>query len=72
MKTLITRRALLGLISALLLSTTNFAQQPRLIREPAFGVEFKAPDGWQYQKNEMGYIMGHNSIAGVIVVTSSP
>jgi hypothetical protein len=72
MKTLICRRVLLGLMSALLLSVNTFAQQPRLIREPALGVEFKAPEGWQYQKNEMGYVMGHNSIAGVILVTSSP
>ena len=72
MKTLISRRVLFSLTSALLLTATAFAQQPRLIREPAFGVEFNAPEGWQYQKNEMGYVMGHNSIAGVILITSSP
>ena len=67
----ITQRVLLAL-SALLLLTNAFAQQPRLIREAGLGVEFSAPEGWQYQKNEMGYVMGHNSIAGVILVTSSP
>ena len=72
MKTLITQRVLLGLMGALLLSVNTLAQQQRLIREPAFGVEFKAPEDWQYQKNEMGYVMGHNSIAGVILITSSP
>ena len=56
----------------LLFTVTTYAQQPRLIREPAYGVEFNTPEGWQYQKNEMGYVMGHNSIAGVILITSSP
>jgi hypothetical protein len=72
MKDLNTRKVLFGLMSALLLSANTIAQQPRHIREPALGVEFKAPEGWQYQKNELGYVMGHNSIAGVILVTSSP
>ena len=70
MNILITRRALLGL-SALLLLTNAFAQEPRLIREPGLGVEFSAPEGWQYQKNEIGYLMGHNTIPGLIIVTSS-
>jgi hypothetical protein len=68
---MITRRLLIGVMGSLLLITTSVAQQPRVIREPAFGVEFTVPDGWQYQKNEMGYIMGHNAIAGVILVTTS-
>ena len=70
MNILITRRALLGL-SALLLLTNAFAQEPRLIREAGLGVEFSAPEGWQYQKNEVGYLMGNNTIPGLIIVTSS-
>jgi hypothetical protein len=71
MKTLIKQRVFIYLISTLLLATNALAQQSRIIREPAFGVEFTVPNGWQYQKNEMGYVMGHNTIAGVILVTTS-
>ena len=60
------------IIKLLLIHPIVMAQQPRVIREAAFGVEFTAPDGWQYQRNEIGYIMGHNSMAGVIIVTTLP
>ena len=46
----------------------NFAQQSRNIHEPYFGVDFTIPEGWNYQRTEIGYILGHNSIAGIIVV----
>ena len=72
MKIRIVRRILVGLISTLFFIANTLAQQSREIREPAFGVEFKAPESWQYQKNEMGYIMGHNSIAGLIIITTNP
>jgi len=71
MKALVSHRAIIGLMSALLLTINVFAQQPR-IREPAFGVEFKAPEGWQYQRNETGYIMEHNTMPGLIMVMSTP
>ncbi|MCF6360006.1 MAG: hypothetical protein L3J29_04510 [Cyclobacteriaceae bacterium] len=60
------------LILSFFLVTSSIAQQQRTIREPAFGVEFTAPEGWQYQKTEEGYLMGHNSIAGVIIITVNP
>ncbi len=48
------------------------AQQPRTIHEPAIGIEFTVPEGWQYQKTEAGYVMGHNNLAGLIIVATLP
>ncbi len=56
----------------LISSSIVMAQQSRVIRETAFGVEFTAPEGWSYQRNEIGYIMGHNAMPGVIIVTTLP
>lgn len=72
MKIVIAKRILVGLIITLVTIYNSSAQQPREIREPAYGVGFKAPEGWQYQKNELGYLMGHNSVAGFITVTINP
>lgn len=46
--------------------------QPQKIREAAFGVAFEVPEGWQYQRTDYGYVMGSNTIAGIMLVTSSP
>jgi hypothetical protein len=64
--------SVVGILFLLFLPTISYSQQSQIIREPAFGVEFTAPDGWQYQKTEGGYLMGHNSIAGMIIVTINP
>ena len=71
MKRIINKLILLTLAWFIIVPAAS-GQQARVIREAAYGVEFTAPEGWQYQRNEMGYIMGHNSIAGLIIVTSSP
>lgn len=50
------------------ISFYSHAQQNRTINEPDFGVQFTVPEGWNYQQSEMGYIMGHNTIPGIIIL----
>jgi len=48
-----------------------FSQQPRTVEEPYFGIEFTAPQGWNYQRTEIGYIFGHNTIPGLIIMMAN-
>ena len=45
--------------------------QNKQIREAAFGVAFEIPEGWQYQKTDYGYVLGSNTIPGLILLSSN-
>ncbi|NOY08332.1 MAG: hypothetical protein GXP33_05785 [Spirochaetes bacterium] len=38
------------------------------VGESSWGFKFKVPSGWVYKKTEGGMVLGHNSIAGMIIV----
>jgi len=42
--------------------------QTETIREESWGVEFKIQEGWQYKVNEEGYLMGSNTVPGLMMV----
>ncbi len=44
------------------------SQNSGLVDYEYLGIEFKVPDGWVGQKGEEGYVMGSNTVAGMITV----
>jgi hypothetical protein len=38
------------------------------VGDPNWGFKFKPPDGWKFQKNGSGAILGHDTIAGMIII----
>lgn len=46
--------------------------QSKQVREAAFGVAFEVPEGWQYQKTDYGYVLGSNTMAGIMLLMASP
>jgi hypothetical protein len=61
-------KTLTSLLILCLIIPSIYAQQSREIHEPYFGVDFTVPEGWNYQRTEIGYILGHNTIPGIIIV----
>ena len=58
--------------TCLVILTAGFvAGQSKVITERALGVSFTPPDGWLYEKSGGGYVFGHNSIAGMMVISAS-
>ena len=49
-----------------LIPSSIFSQQ--VVGNPSWGFSFQVPTGWLYQQTEDGVILGHNSIAGMILV----
>ncbi len=39
-----------------------------VLKEPSWGLQFAAPEGWVSQQSAEGAILGHNTIAGMILV----
>ena len=61
-------------LSILLVGTVvnSSFSQPQKIRETAFGLSFEIPEGWEYQKTDYGYVLGSNTMAGIILLMASP
>lgn len=38
------------------------------VRDPSFGFQFIAPDGWLTRRGPEGYLLGHNAIPGMILL----
>lgn len=53
-------------------SQTNTSSSPDISTkeagDPIWGWKFRPPGGWQFQKNQEGIFLGHNTIAGLIMV----
>lgn len=64
-------RRLLLILSFILIAFASLAQTNK-VREAAFGAEFIVPDGWQYQRTEYGYVLGSNTIPGIIIIMGNP
>jgi len=48
--------------------TNNTALTGKEIGDPSWGFKFLPPDGWTHQKTNEGLIMGHTTIAGIILI----
>lgn len=46
--------------------------QPKKVREASFGAAFEVPDGWQHQRTDYGYVLGSNTLSGIMLVIASP
>ena len=55
-------------IFVLILLCCGFYGTAEEVGNPAWGFTFSVPQGWLYQQNEGGVVLGHNSIAGMIMV----
>lgn len=38
------------------------------IEEPSVGISYTVPADWQANKTEVGYVLGFNTIAGLIIL----
>ena len=55
----------------LVILTAGFvAGQSKVITKRALGVSFAPPDEWCYEKSGGGYVFGHNTIAGMMVISA--
>jgi hypothetical protein len=55
-------------ISVLVLSCCIFSGMAEEVGNSAWGFSFSIPQGWLYQQTEEGVVLGHNTIAGMILV----
>ena len=46
------------------------AQQTGVVQYKELGVQFSIPNGWVGQESEAGFVMGHQSIPGLVLITS--
>ncbi len=59
---------ILALIVGSLTTPKSFAQSENQVDYPQIGLSFKTPAGWVGQESNGVYVMGHNSIAGIIFI----
>ena len=57
------------LVFVLIMAVELPAQENNVVTVEEVGVRFTVPAGWQYQASEEGYVFGHNSIAGLMVMS---
>ena len=53
---------------AILFSQSAMAQKTGRVDYPTLGISFTIPSGWVGQETETGFLMGHNSIPGMILM----
>jgi hypothetical protein len=41
----------------------------QVVNDPSMGVRFSVPPGWKHQKQQATYIMGHDTIPGMVIIT---
>ena len=51
-----------------ILFTSVYSIGPDEVGDPSWGFKFLPPAGWVHQQSGEGVIMGHNTIAGMILV----
>ena len=56
------------LVVAVLAAAVSFPLAAQLVTDPAWGFSFAAPAGWKMQKDANGALLGHDTIAGLIIV----
>lgn len=57
------------LLFALFSTIPAFAQETGTISDPILGISFKIPDGWVGQESGEYFVMGHNSVPGMIIMS---
>jgi hypothetical protein len=53
---------------AVLAAVVSFPLAAQLVTDPAWGFSFTPPPGWKMQKDSNGAVLGHDRIAGLILV----
>lgn len=61
-----------AILSLLFYFCSLSAQQTGQIDYPSLGISFTIPDGWVGQEGEGVFLMGSNSIPGLVLLTTSP
>jgi hypothetical protein len=49
-------------------STSQPIAGGNVVNDPSMGVRFSVPPGWKHQKQQANYIMGHDTIPGMIIL----
>ncbi|MBN1835253.1 MAG: hypothetical protein JW820_05335, partial [Spirochaetales bacterium] len=55
-------------LAAVLLAVVSLPLAAQTVGDPAWGFSFPLPAGWKVQKDAGGAVLGHDSVAGLILV----
>ena len=64
-------KTIIFVISVFIFSTMSAQALPKQVDLKELGLKFEIPDGWAGQANDVSIILGHESIAGIMILISN-